>query len=223
MASIGAGLRTKSVALPAVAILLNITWEYNIFTRCGLLNLPFLPSGLAFQYCGSGLSGLMAGLIAVTLLLDLVLLLQLVLWGWAGGGAALGRARLQSLVVLLLGLCGAAGVHVALMLSFDDYGGVLDAWLINLVMSALFLDLLRQRQGGAGLSRLAAWTKLIGSACNAIYVGWGPSLLDQPLGPMLSLFAAVFVLDALYAVGLTRAKAGALLRASSWAPPPAGR
>jgi hypothetical protein len=209
LASIGAGLRAKSVALPAVAILLNITWEYNIFTGCGLLDLPFLPSGLAFQYCGGGLSGLMAGLIATTLLLDLVLLLQLALWGWAGGGAALGRARLQSLGLLLLGLCGAAGVHVALMLSFDDYRGVLDAWLINLVMSALFLDLLRQRPGGAGLSRLAAWTKLIGSACNAIYVGWGPEVLDQPLGRMFSLVAAVFVLDALYAVGLTRARAGA--------------
>jgi hypothetical protein len=91
--------------------------------------------------------------------------------------------------------------------SFSDNLGGLDAYMINLVMSILFVFLYFNRPGLQGISLGAAWAKMLGTGVLSLgscflITDWVKS------GFMVYLFLTIFVLDVTY-IGLVYRPQGA--------------
>jgi hypothetical protein len=110
------------------------------------------------------------------------------------------RPHFHLLLVALLVVCFAG--QLTFVLTFGDLLGFIDAFIINLVMSALFIAMFFQRGPEyPGFSRAAAWLKMIGTACTSIQCA---VLLPQirpdvpSWGFLYFLYGLIFVLDAAY-------------------------
>jgi len=96
--------------------------------------------------------------------------------------------------------------------SFSDNLGGVDAYMINLVMSILFVFLYFKRPGLQGISVGAAWTKMLGTGVLSLgncflITDWVKSSF------MVYLFLTIFVLDVTYIALLYRPRAVAAGRA----------
>lgn len=210
------GRKQRTYAIPMVAIGLNVAWE--------LVHTVIHPP--------AHLSELIAHLVWFGF--DLIIVFQLVRYG---------RERQENEVVrrffggIVLGILGMALVghitfydHVTANAIFPDRDGVVSAFLINLVMSVLFIGFYFARPNGKGISRPVAWLKLLGtgmiSLANVIAFETTPavryevqirragtaewvdagSIGSQTVHPgfLYFLFGAILVFDLIYLVLLYR-------------------
>lgn len=188
--------RDGLLAIPAVAICLNITWEAIILSDCLLLG-----SFEGLSYCPGSMGDASMLAIATIFVLDTVLLVQaLIITGRQ-------RGLILSFLLFSLGLAAAFAFHLGFMAAIDDWGGVIDSWIINLVMSILFVVAAVSRPRAAGLSFTAGWTKMLGSLAVAVGLWIHPdgASLDPPrMEAFLWLALAVLLLDIVYIVLLAK-------------------
>lgn len=136
------GFKDRSYGMPMVALALNITWE-------------FLHT--VIHHPGNTITRV---LFIAWLLLDSVILYQLLRYGRK---EQVKPAR-RYFFPIVGGLVVFAFLgHVLFDLYFDEPGGGAEAYLMNVVMSALFLPLFFSRPDARGLSYVAAWAKLAGT------------------------------------------------------------
>ena len=209
-------IRQQTYAIPAAAIVLNVTWEF--------VHSVIFPPPAAID--------LMATLL--WLAFDLVILIQLFRPGREGQTTPEGRrtfrwAVLAGVVVAVLGHA-TFYLNVTANSIFPDRGGVISAYLINLVMSILFIQLFFDRPDGRGISKGIAWCKMLGtgavSLANTISIFHLPPIVYQVQirrndsspwqdmgtigsstihpGFLYFLFLSVFVADLIYVVLVSR-------------------
>lgn len=174
------GFVDRALGIPAVAVACNLAVE----AAYALPLAPRAPRHFAAVY-------------AIWLALDLAIAWQVLVYGpsrwqrfipprwfpWAFAGAT--------------GLAFLAVLGTAVM--FDDRDGRWSAYVSNVLMSGLFVTMLR-REGVAGQSLPIAWAKLVGTlAFTVMLAGWGGG---QP--GVIALGCACLVLDLYYANRLER-------------------
>lgn len=214
------GLRQRTYAIPMVAIGLNVNWE--------IVHTAIHPPPVFVN--------LVANL--VWLAFDLLIVLQLIRYGRERQTNEVLKRYFAPIVVgmLALALVGHATfyTHVTENAIFPDTDGVVSAFLINLVMSVLFIGMYFSRPDGHGISKAIAWLKMIGtgaiSVANVIAfktmavqryevqirkqgtTEWiDPGTIgSQSVSPgfLYFLFVAILIFDVAYLVLLYRGRAG---------------
>jgi hypothetical protein len=185
--------RARLLGIPLAAIVLNITWEALLYTGCPGVGLRDL--------CGPGLSGEWSLTLSFILGLDILILVQAFLITLADTGLV------RTAVVFVIALAVGYFLHANLINLTLDYRGLVDSWIINTVMSALFVRLAYGRPNGEGLSFLAAVAKFLGSQMVTLGLWIAPdpyAMTGIRLGVVYGLAAAVAVLDLWYIVLLWR-------------------
>lgn len=141
--------RAGLLGIPLAAIILNISWEALLYGNCAGVGLRDL--------CGPGLSGEWSLALSFILGLDILLLAQaFVLTASVSGPSRTALVFVVALVVVYV-------LHANLIGLTLDYRGLVDSWIMNAIMSALFVRLALGRPKGEGLSWLAALAKFLGS------------------------------------------------------------
>jgi hypothetical protein len=217
LVAIWIGFKHKTYAIPLLAVALNVTWEF--------LYTAIYPSD----------SRLSLILHSAWLIIDLVIVFQLYRYGRREQRHAVIRNHYPLILTLTLAAC------LVFQVSFDRFfyriamfpmvGGTGMAFMMNLVMSALFIWMLLERENLRGISRTIAWTKMIGTALISLgntlsFLGssgrsfeiqfreagsdgpWqqftaGTRTLDVNL--FYYMFVGIFVLDLIYVVMVHRA------------------
>lgn len=180
--------------LPMLAICLNFTWE--VMAVFVLPNPSKAWTVLEWSW----------------VVIDLGLLALL----WRDGRQSLRipalRPYFHLLLPVVLVLCFVG--QLTFVLTFGDLLGFIDAFVINLIMSALFVAMYFQRQpDGVGLNYAAAWLKLIGTACTSIQCAALLPVIRPDIpswGFLYFLYLLIFALDAIYVVLLHNARRSAL-------------
>jgi hypothetical protein len=180
--------------LPMLAICLNFTWE--VMAVFVLPNPSKAWTVLEWSWVA----------------IDLGLLALL----WRDGRQSLRVSALRPyfhlLLPVVLVLCFVG--QLTFVLTFGDLLGFIDAFIINLVMSALFVGMYFERQpGGVGLNYAAAWLKMIGTACTSIQCAALFPVIRPDIpswGFLYFLYLLIFALDVLYVVLLHAARRSAL-------------
>lgn len=178
LSAIRRGLAERTYAVPSAALALNFSWE------C--------------VYAVHGLAGpweLQTAVTVVWAVLDAVILVTFFRFGRSELPGALTRAQFASWAVLLLLLSFA--LQLLFIEEFGEHAATrYSAFLMNLLMSALFLSLHAARGGARGQSLAIAIGKLVGTlAATGVFGVLEDSLFIGGLG------VACAVLDVLY-VGL---------------------
>jgi hypothetical protein len=180
----------KVTTLPTLAICLNFTWE--VMAVFILPNPSLIWTVLEWSW----------------LVLDVGLVYLLFQYGKANLRFTALRPYFHPLLVLTLVLCLIG--QLSFVLTFGDLLGFIDAFIINLVMSALFIVMFLERGPSyPGFSYAAAWLKMVGTACTSIQCAvLLPEIRpDVPSWSFLYfLCILVFVLDAVYVALLHTAR-----------------
>jgi hypothetical protein len=173
---IGRGFLEGTYGMPLVALCANLSWEF-IFSFVYPHDLPQRAVNVVwFSF-------------------DLVILLQLLLYG-PREFADLPRRAFYA--VLALALATSFGVVLAVTYEFDDFDGVYSAFGQNLMMSVLFIAMLRSRGSLRGQSVGIALSKLGGTALAAFaFYFHNPDYAGSVLLPLLYVTTLVF--DGIYA------------------------
>ncbi|MDX2058263.1 MAG: hypothetical protein SFV24_10710 [Gemmatimonadales bacterium] len=154
LAALRTSHRERVTTIPLAAVCLNITWEV-------VHSIVYPPPRQVDLYTNLAWLGL-----------DLLILLQIFRYGRARQSVAQIRDYFAPVVigVLVLSFVGHLTFHrhVTANSIFPDESGAIPAYLINLVMSVLFVSMYYQRTDGAGLSKTVAWGKCVGSLCYAV-------------------------------------------------------
>jgi hypothetical protein len=153
--------REKTYGLPLVSIFQNFTWEF-IFS---------------FQLIAPGVVALVWGN-RLWFVVDCVIVLQVFLYGKQSQKHPWVRDHFYAIAVASL-VCTGFGVY-AFAAYFNDVYGLALSFLINLLMSVLFIAMLFERPDLKGLPYGAAWAKMIGTAAGALFCYiWWPMQFDQ--------------------------------------------
>jgi hypothetical protein len=154
LAAIRTAHRDRVTTIPLTAVCLNITWEVVHSVVYPPPRTIDLWTNLAW------------------LALDLVILAQVFRYGRSRESVATIQRHFPAVILGILALSFLGHLtfhrHVTANSIFPDESGAIPAYLINLVMSVLFVSLYFQRPDGAGLSRTVAWFKFLGSACYGV-------------------------------------------------------
>ena len=186
------GIKDKIHTVPMLAICLNLSWE--------IMAVSVLPNPV----------------IAWTVLewswvvIDVGLLLLLWKYGRENIPAPEIQNHFHAIVVGLLVLCFLAQVSFVFM--FGDLLGFIVAFLINLIMSILFIQMyFDRREDLRGLSYGGAWLKMLGTACTSVQCAVLLPILRPEIPSwhfMWLVYVSIFVFDALYVGLLWRARRG---------------
>ena len=171
--------------MPMVALCLNITWEAVSFS--------YAPRPVA----------LWAVIEGIWLAIDLVILWQFVRYGRDEALPKRLRKLFYPLTIATLAACFL--FHYTWLKFWDDKLLFVNAFIINLVMSVLFIQLWWKRQpSDKGLSLTAAWCKLAGTALTSIQCGiFLPRVMgDQAFRDSWAftwfLYVSIFIVDCVY-------------------------
>ena len=181
--------RQQTYGIPLVAISLNLTWE--------LMDSFFLPDPIpAWVWLDRS-----------WFIVDVLIVTQLFRYGrrWQ----QLASVRQHFLVVVLSVLLLAFVGQYSWVTTFHDTLGIILAFVINLIMSVLFVFFYfsRTASGGQGLITSVAWLKMLGTALSSVQCYF---LLPQihPIDPSTTrlptysffyfLFVGCFLFDCLY-------------------------
>ena len=172
--------RDRAPAIPTIAMCLNFAWEATY---------TVLPNFNAWW------PALNLGWLA----LDCVLMWQLLRFGPAMQRheplARTFRCWVPALVVL------AAWGQLAFVTTYSDRLALVDAFFINLVMSALFIWTFFERPDQRGLSLVGAWLKLLGTLGTAIGAHVFLPLMNPEIehwGYLTFLCVTILLLDLVY-------------------------
>ena len=185
--------RSRLLGIPLAAIILNVTWEALLYTNC--------PGVGPRDLCGPALSGEWSLVLSFILGLDILLLAQAFVLIAASSGLA--RTALFFVVALIVVWL----LHSNVIGRTLDYRGLVDSWIVNAVMSGLFVRLALSRPNGEGLSFLAAIAKLLGSQMVTLGLWIAPdpyAMTDIRAAVVYGLAVAVAVLDIWYVLILWR-------------------
>jgi hypothetical protein len=179
------GFLDRTYGMPLVALCANLSWEF-IFSFVYPHDLPQRAVNVVwFSF-------------------DLVILFQLLLYG-PREFADLPRRAFYA--VLALALAASFGAVLAVTLEFDDLDGVYSAFGQNLMMSVLFIAMLRSRGSLRGQSVGIALLKLGGTALASFaFYFHNPDHAGSVLLPFL--YVAILIFDGIYA--------GAVIVRSRW-------
>jgi len=178
--SIRKGFQDRTYGFPMLCIALNLSWEF-IYA----VIFPFRPSRV------------IEGLRCAWLVCDFVIAYQLFRYGRRWQTTPLIRRFFYPIAIaaILSAFVGQLTFHY----TFADQWGASDAYLINLVMSMLFVWMCLHRPDEKGLSIGAAWAKMLGTGI--LSVGSCLMITDWLKSSFLVfLFAAIFVFDVIYIV-----------------------
>jgi hypothetical protein len=152
--------RDRTFGLPMFAICLNITWEFVFTIECAVL-----PNSMGLCPLEPSLMSTVGkGVDVFWFALDTLLLYQLIRFGRPFMQYAHLKKHFHAYVVAGVGF--ALMLHYGYVTYYDDVFGIVDGWIINLIMSVSFIFLAFQRPDLRGLSWPAAWTKM---AANLFY------------------------------------------------------
>lgn len=185
--------RARLLGIPLAAIFLNITWETLLYADCAGVGLR--------ELCGPGLSGEWSIALSLILGLDLLLLAQAFVLTAASTGIA------RTALVFVVALAVVYALHANLIGLALDYRGLVNSWIINTVMSGLFVRLALSRPRGEGLSFLAAIAKCLGSFAVAVGLWIAPepyAITGLRTAVVYGLATVVLLLDLWYIALLWR-------------------
>lgn len=182
------GFEDRAPGLPLVAICLNFSWE--------LLASFVLPNPSPLWHTFD----------RIWFFVDIVIVWQLLKYGPVHQTIPEVKRHFRAIVGLTfaLGLVG----QWAFVATYRDRLGLVAAFMINLIMSVLFVFMaLSRRPHGRGISVGAAWFKMLGTLGTSIQCHHVVRYLDPEL-PNLHfltfLSASIFAVDLLYAAMVTR-------------------
>jgi hypothetical protein len=186
--------REQTYGIPLVNICLNFSWEF-LFAWQIIAPLPVL-----IDYGDK-----------LWFFVDCVLVWQLYRYGRRDQKNPWVAKHFTLITTLTLGAC-VSGMYL-FCLYFNDVLGVAASFMINLLMSVLFINLLFSRPTLRGISLAAAWCKWAGTAAGAVFCTiWWPlqfqdgRLVTPPFTPepaddyrfMTYLYVTIFIVDLLY-------------------------
>jgi hypothetical protein len=170
------GFLDRTYGMPLVALCANLSWEF-IFSFVYPHDLPQRAVNV------------------VWLSFDLVILLQLLLYG-PREFADLPRRAFYA--VLALVLATSFGAVLAVTYELGDFDGVYSAFGQNLMMSVLFIAMLRSRGSLRGQSVGIALSKMGGTALASFaFYFYNPDYAGLVLLPLL--YVTILVFDGIYA------------------------
>jgi len=180
--------KEKTYGVPLVAICLNVAWE---MLACFVWPNPVLLWKI-FDYSW--------------LLFDLWIVSQLVRFGRKEMDVPEVRDHFWKILPGIFVL--SAAVQHSFVMTYFDRLGLVAAFAINLVMSALFIPFLfARRHDRRGISLPGAWCKALGTLGTAIECHWLVKAIDHEL-PSLAFLTVIsvgiFLLDVVYLVLLYR-------------------
>lgn len=208
--------REKTYGIPLVNICLNFSWEF-LFAWQIIAPLPVL-----IDYGDK-----------LWFFVDCILVYQLYKYGKRNQTNPWVKKHFYVVTTLTLLTCG-IGMYL-FCLYFNDVLGVAVSFMINLLMSVLFINLLFSRPDLKGISLGAAWCKWAGTAAGAVFctIWWplqfeGGKLVTPPYSPepadayrfMYFLYVTIFIIDLLY-IYLIYQRRRELREAAGDAPAPA--
>jgi hypothetical protein len=170
------GLLDRTYGMPLVALCANLSWEF-IFSFVYPHDLPQRAVNVVwFSF-------------------DLVILLQVLRYGPREFAGLTGRALYA---MLTLALATSLGVVLSITYEFDDFDGAYSAFGSNLIMSGLFLTMLRARRSLRGQSVWIALSKMGGTAlASCAFYFYNPDYAGSVLLPFI--YVAILVFDGIYA------------------------
>lgn len=188
--SIRVGFRDKSYAMPFWALSLNIAWEFLHFAY-GLKNAGTSPQTIV--------NGIWAGF-------DIVLLVTYFKFGKSFFPMFLHAKWFIPYSIAVLAAC-----FVIQFFFIDEfgvaYGATYSAFLQNLLMSVLFINMFVLRKGSSGQSLTIAICKWIGTLAPVITFGiLGHDSLKGPSNLVLAVGAFIFIADLVYILMLVKDK-----------------
>jgi len=183
------GFLDKTYGIPWFSLCLNFSWEIFMAVYC-----PSQSRTLGGVYC-PGSHGIWLPLLGLWCLLDAIIFTQFLIYG-RHQKTVMGRFFYP----IVIGFFGFSALAVPLFIFyFSDTDGQGLAWILNLVMSTLFIVLYFSRPDLKGLSLGAAWAKMLGSLFMVVTF---PSLTR--ISALLYLLAfCIFVADSIYVFLLT--------------------
>lgn len=207
------GSRQKTYGIPMIAVCLNFTWE-------------FLASFVLDRQSGVKVVGVWLFFDRSWILVDAFIVWQLLRYGRAQQQIPEVKRFFYPIVAAVMLI--AFGAQLAFTHTYMDPYGIIDAYVINLVMSILFIVRYFERRDSSGLAYAVAWTKGIATAltsieCFFLLPAIHPSMACHWFPRYLTV--AVFFFDCVY-VGLLwdarrTAKAKRLAEAPTSVPYPA--
>ena len=183
------GLRQRTYFIPLVAIAANFTWE--------LIAAVYRVAPVRLWHIGD----------ILWLCLDAGVVWTLLRFGRAQQQIPEIRRGFYPLVAVTF--LFALIVQLALEQALDDAYGFLDAYVISVMMSALFYFLYFERRDSSKLNYAIAWCKLLGNGLTSAGFVFLYPLLDGPAVTRFLLYTlcvANFTLDAGYVVLLASAR-----------------
>jgi len=156
-----AGFRDKTYGLPLACIFLDISWEFLFaFNRVAPLEVALSWGNRLWFFA------------------DCVIVAQVFMYGRQWQSNPWVRTHFHTISIVSL-MASVGGLYL-FETYFNDIYGVASSFLINLVLSLLFIPLLFSRPDLKGLPYGAAWTKMIGSVAGAAFCYlWWPMQFDQ--------------------------------------------
>ena len=155
-----AGFREKTYGLPLVSIFQNFSWEL-VFS---------------FQLIAPGVLALVWGN-RLWFVVDCVIVLQVFLYGKQAQTNPWVRQHFRAIAAAGLVATG-IGVY-CFAAYYEDVYGLSLSFLINLLMSVLFIAMLFARPDLKGLPYGAAWAKMVGTLAGALFCYiWWPMQFD---------------------------------------------
>jgi hypothetical protein len=169
------GFKDHTFGMPFAALCANIAWEF-IFSFVYPHQPPQLYINIAW------------------FLLDTIIVFQFLRFGRPAFDSLLPKGSFY--LVFLLSLLISFFIIVGITLEFQNWNAMYSAFAQNLIMSILFVVMLRSRNNLSGQSLYIAIFKMIGTMLPAIlFYARNPSSVL-----MNSLYISIFIFDALYIV-----------------------
>ena len=177
------GFKDKTYAFPMLPICLNFTWE--------LLAAWVFPN----------VNGLWLWFNRIWFLVDIVIVYQLVVHGPKEQKIPELKKWFYPILtgVMVLACAG----QYAFVEQYKDFLAIVTAFMINLIMSVLFIFFYfdRRDKGGRGLSKPTAWCKMLGTLGTAIECHYVVGLTTPALSSLAFLTflcMTIFLMDSLY-------------------------
>lgn len=180
--SIRIGFKDKTYAMPILALALNLCWE-------GLY---------AYVYLARSIVDVQGWITFVWFWFDVVILCTFLKFGKEDFKAYSGEKFFYPWIVFIF--VAALVIQISFKAEFDMVGPLYAAFLQNLLMSVLYLNLIVKRKGTKGQTLTIAYAKCIGTLCATGYGGW---LAGYQLAFVLGVFC--FLFDVIYIVYMHKA------------------
>jgi hypothetical protein len=193
------GFKDRTYALPMFAIGLNFSWEM-------LFAFVWPVTPWVWRLLDKG-----------WLIPDSIIVFQLLRYGRGAQTNSELRKHFY-LVFAVIFLVGLAGQYTFTR-SYPDRMGLLAAFLINLVMSILFIPFYfaRRAQGGRGLSKGVAWCKMLGTLGTSIEMHFVIPKVDLEMADasfLAFLSSTILLFDLVYVYLVSRPASAASVRTS---------